>query len=163
MRESSRCSGWQRGAPSRNASCRAPSSALAAAPENPCRPDGSGCSRFVTPGRARLRQQHAAQEPALSALITENASGLRNAFLRERKQQMLCPGLRAAKFACQTRRTEEHPVQRRRVCRFFHFDRLLSEESFDAAGGVYTTLTKKSGRFEEFTLFSLHFQESMIE
>ena len=129
------------------------------------RPCGSA-GKPLPPGRFRLfplRQQHAAQEPALSALITENASGLRNAFLRERKQQMLCPGLRAAKFACQTRRTEEHPVQRRGVCRFFHFDRLLSEESFDAAGGVYTTLTKKSGRFEEFTLFSLHFQESMIE
>ena len=76
---------------------------------------------------------------------------------------MLRAGLRAAKLTRQPRRAEEHPVQRRRICRFFHSHRLLSEEGFDAAGGVYTTHTKKTGLLEEFTLFSLHFQESMIE
>ena len=76
---------------------------------------------------------------------------------------MLRAGLCAAKLTRQPRRAEEHPVQRCGIRRFFHSDRLLSKESFDAAVSVYTTYAKKSGPFEEFTLFSLHFQESMIE
>ena len=73
-----------------------------------------------------------------------------------------------ARYSSENQREEsiegqEHPVQRCGIRRFFHSDRLLSKESFDAAVSVYTTHAKKSGPFEEFTLFSLHFQESMIE
>ena len=79
----------------------------------------AGQSRSArTLGRARLRQQHAAQEPALRPLADEDLPGGGDLLLRQGEQQMLRAGHAAAKLPRGGFRADEHAAEGRRIARF---------------------------------------------